>query len=68
LALIMAIPASYYLSYLIALTASDFRFMYPSTLVMQVSVLTTLGSWSANWWLARKLAQRAAALPPASVR
>lgn len=33
---ILFIPLTYYLSYLIALTASDFRFMYPSTLIMQV--------------------------------
>jgi len=33
---ILLIPATYYLSYLVALTASDFRFMYPSTLIMQV--------------------------------
>ena len=33
---ILLIPATYYLSYLLALTASDFRFMYPSTLIMQV--------------------------------
>jgi hypothetical protein len=43
-ALILSIPASYYFSYLIALTASDFRFMYPSTLVMQVITLTCLFS------------------------
>lgn len=42
LAIIFSIPASYYLSYLIALTASDFRFMYPSTLLMQVFMLTIL--------------------------
>jgi hypothetical protein len=39
-ATILGIPASYYFSYLIALTASDFRFMYPSTLVMQVITLS----------------------------
>ncbi len=44
-ALILSIPASYYFSYLIALTASDFRFMYPSTLVMQVITLTFLASF-----------------------
>jgi hypothetical protein len=36
LGMILFIPAAYYLSYLIALTASDFRFMYPSTLIMEV--------------------------------
>jgi hypothetical protein len=44
LTLILLIPASYYLSYLIALTASDFRFMFPSTLVMQVIMITFLFS------------------------
>jgi hypothetical protein len=43
-AIILFIPASYYFSYLMALTASDFRFMYPSTLVMQVITLTSLFS------------------------
>ena len=44
IALILSIPASYYFSYLIAITASDFRFMYPSTLVMQVITLSCLFS------------------------
>ena len=39
---ILFIPAIYYFSYLIALTASDFRFMYPSTLLMQVLTFTLL--------------------------
>jgi hypothetical protein len=43
-AIVLSIPASYYFSYLIALTASDFRFMYPSTLVMQVITLSCLFS------------------------
>jgi len=47
-AIILAIPASYYISYLIAITASDFRFMYPSTLVMQVITLTCMFSMAAE--------------------
>jgi len=34
--MILLIPATYYFSYLIALAASDFRYMYPSTLIMQM--------------------------------
>jgi len=45
-AIVLSIPASYYFSYLIALTASDFRFMYPSTLVVQVIALTSLFSFT----------------------
>jgi hypothetical protein len=44
LALILTIPLVYYGSYLLALTASDFRFMYPSTLIIQVISLTILFS------------------------
>lgn len=36
---ILYIPAIYYISYLIALTASDFRYMYPSTLIMQIMAI-----------------------------
>jgi hypothetical protein len=38
--LILLIPASYYMSYLITLTASEFRLMYPSTLIVQVIILS----------------------------
>ena len=40
LGLILLIPAAYYASYMIALTASEFRFMYPSLLIVQVVTLT----------------------------
>jgi len=36
LGLILLVPLAYELSYLLALTASDFRFMYPSTLLTQI--------------------------------
>lgn len=39
---LLLVPASYYGSYLMALTTSEFRFMYPSTLLMQVGTLTFL--------------------------
>ncbi len=45
---ILLVPASYYASYLIALTASEFRFMYPSMLVVQVITLTFLFSMIAG--------------------
>jgi len=48
LGLILLIPATYYFSYLIALTASDFRFMYPSLVIMQVITLTFLLSGISN--------------------
>lgn len=39
---LILVPALYYGSYLIALTTSEFRFMYPSTLLMQIGTLTFL--------------------------
>jgi hypothetical protein len=36
LALVMLLPLSFYLSYLLASPAADYRFMYPATLTMQV--------------------------------
>ena len=39
-ALVLCIPAVYYFSYLLAMTASDFRFMYPSLLITQVILMT----------------------------
>ena len=42
LGFILLTPGLYYFSYLIALPASDFRYMYPSTLIVQVMVLTLI--------------------------
>jgi len=39
LGMILFIPAIYYFSFLIALPASDFRYMYPATLVVQIITL-----------------------------
>jgi hypothetical protein len=39
-AMVLSIPAVYYFSYLLAMTASDFRFMYPSLLITQVIIMT----------------------------
>lgn len=40
--LLFLIPLSYYFSYLLAATTPDYRFMYPATLLMQVSVISLL--------------------------
>jgi hypothetical protein len=40
--LLLCIPLSYYASYLIATTAYDFRFMYPSTLTIQIITFSFL--------------------------
>jgi hypothetical protein len=42
---LLLIPASYYASYFLAFTTAEFRFMYPSTLVMQVLTLSSIGAW-----------------------
>ena len=39
---LLCVPASYYGSHIIALTTLEFRFMYPSTLLMQVGTITAL--------------------------
>jgi len=40
--LIFLIPLSYYFSYLLAVTGYDFRFMYPSTLMVQIIFINML--------------------------
>ena len=45
LGLILLIPLAYELSYLLALTASDFRFMYPSTLLTQIITISAVAGW-----------------------
>jgi hypothetical protein len=55
LALILAIPLTYYFSYLLALTASDFRFMYPSTLILQVMSVAILCSLLVRLRAARRV-------------
>jgi hypothetical protein len=37
---LFAVPLSYYLSYLLGTPAPDYRYMYPSTLVMQAIVVS----------------------------
>lgn len=41
--LLLLIPFAYYLSYFLAITAPDFRFMYPATLLNQVVLLSLFG-------------------------
>jgi hypothetical protein len=54
LALVLNIPAVYYFSYLLAMTASDFRFMYPSLLITQAIIITLVfhGLASKNLFIA----------------
>lgn len=42
--IVLLIPLGYYLSYLLACTGDDFRFMYPATLLVQVIALSLLFS------------------------
>lgn len=44
LGLLLLTPMVYYFSYLIALTSSDFRYMYPATLLMQVLTVGVVAS------------------------
>jgi hypothetical protein len=53
LACLLLVPLGYYLSYLLATPAHDFRFMYPSTLMIQCVTL----SWIMGW-TTRGLAQK----------
>jgi hypothetical protein len=46
LACLLLVPLGYYLSYLLATPAHDFRFMYPSTLMIQCVTL----SWGIGGW------------------
>lgn len=39
---LLLLPLAYYLSYCVFSLAGDFRYMYPATLVMQISLLTLL--------------------------
>ena len=40
--LLFLIPLSYYFSYLLAATTPDYRFMYPATLLTQISIISLL--------------------------
>lgn len=42
--IVLLLPLAYYFSYLLAITGDDFRFMYPSTLLVQVIALSLLFS------------------------
>lgn len=43
---ILFVPATYYASYLLVLAAADFRYMYPSTLIMQVVTIGFISTLS----------------------
>jgi hypothetical protein len=45
LALVLLLPLAFYLSYLPATPAHDFRFMYPATLAVQAITLASLFAW-----------------------
>jgi hypothetical protein len=51
---VLLVPATYYGSYLLALTASDFRFMYPAMLLVQVVLIGVLPAW----WAANDRSRR----------
>ncbi len=51
IATIIMIPLAYYLSFLFAITSPAFRFMYPSTVVVQVMLWVTLVRFVASGWL-----------------
>lgn len=57
LALLLLAPLGYYLSYLLASVAGDFRYMYPSSLWMQTAVLAGLAGLGHT--VARKWGQQA---------
>jgi hypothetical protein len=48
LACLLLVPLGYYLSYLAATPEHDYRFMYPSTLMVQCVTLSWLLSWCAS--------------------
>jgi hypothetical protein len=50
---VLLAPAACYASYLLALTTSEFRFMYPATLAMQVMTLTFVASMVAPLFIQR---------------
>jgi hypothetical protein len=45
LALVLLLPLAFYLSYLLATPAHDFRFMYPATLAVQAITFASLFAW-----------------------
>lgn len=57
LAVVMLLPLGFYLSYLPATPAGDYRFMYPATLALQVITLAwavqTVAVWASGWRTAR---------------
>jgi hypothetical protein len=59
---LLLVPLCYEFSYLLALTASDFRFMYPSTLLIQIITICCLATFSEQRVAAVQGAARAVGL------
>jgi hypothetical protein len=57
LMLLLLVPAVYYASFFIIFTASEFRFVYPSTLITQIIIITL-----ASGYAIRQISQRCARL------
>lgn len=55
LLLLFLIPLSYYFSYLLAATTPDYRFMYPSTLLMQTLTVSIIISWMSKMFQKQEL-------------
>lgn len=51
---VMAIPFCYALSYFAAVTGMDYRFLYPSTLFMQVAALSAAVFGAVHYWTAER--------------
>ncbi|MGI8470109.1 MAG: hypothetical protein ACR2N3_16840 [Pyrinomonadaceae bacterium] len=54
---ILLIPFSYYLSYFLVTVATDYRFMYPSTLIIQILVISLLQSKILSFLKNRRLSE-----------
>ena len=48
-AVLLTVPLGYYLSYLVSSLSADHRYMYPSSLVVQVAFLAVLLSGLVGW-------------------
>jgi hypothetical protein len=53
--LVLLLPLIYYLSYFLAITHSDYRFLYPSTLLMQIILLSLVFAYAIPWLVDRRI-------------
>lgn len=51
---VLLLPLIYYLSYFWAITYSDYRFLYPSTLLMQIILLSLVFAYAIPWLVDRR--------------